>query len=84
MKTESFIRSRDEANEGQCECGNESVDAEFSTGGNQAEPSQLEGTRQEILAKGRGSKKRRKIAQDTEPEDVKRVADPIEPTKQNS
>lgn len=62
-KTESFIRSHDEANEVQCESGSESVDAEFSTGGNQAEPSQLEGTSQGILAKGRGSKKRRKIAQ---------------------
>ncbi|KAL8112080.1 hypothetical protein AgCh_019687 [Apium graveolens] len=81
-KTESFVRSQDEANEGQCESGNESVDAEFSTGGSQAEPSQ--GTAQGILAKGRGSKKRRKIAQDTEPDDIKRAADPVEPTKQHS
>ncbi|KAK1374504.1 transcription factor bHLH49-like [Heracleum sosnowskyi] len=84
-KTESFIRSHNEANEGQCESGNESVDAEFSTGGNLAEPSQLEGTAQGILAKTCGSKKRRKIAQqDTEPDDIKRAADPVEPTKHNS
>ncbi|KAK1374503.1 Transcription factor bHLH74-like [Heracleum sosnowskyi] len=38
----------------------------------------------EFLLKGRGSNKRRKIAQDTEPDDVKRAADPVEPTKHNS
>lgn len=62
-KTENFIRSHDEANQGQCESGNKSVDDEFSTGGNHAEPSQLVGTGQGCLAKGHGSKKRRKIVQ---------------------
>uniref|UniRef100_A0A166ECC6 BHLH domain-containing protein n=1 Tax=Daucus carota subsp. sativus TaxID=79200 RepID=A0A166ECC6_DAUCS len=62
-KTESFVRPHDEANEGPCESGSESVDAEYSTGANQAEPSQLDGTGQGFLAKGHGSKKRRKIAQ---------------------
>lgn len=61
-KSESFLRSHDEAKQGFRDSSN-SDEAEFSCGGGQEEPSVLDGKGEKITAKGHGSKKRKIIAQ---------------------
>nr|WIE96182.1 basic helix-loop-helix transcription factor [Loropetalum chinense var. rubrum] len=66
-RSESFVRSYDEAKQGVGVSGNESDEAEFSGGAGQEELCMLEGTGGEpSSAKGLGSKKRKRSGQDTE------------------
>lgn len=62
-RSESFMRSHDEAKQRLDVSGNESDEAEFSGSGGQEEPSMLEGTG--------GSKKRKRNVQDLELDQVK-------------
>ncbi|RVW21541.1 Transcription factor bHLH49 [Vitis vinifera] len=73
-KSESLVKSLEEAKQGIGVSGNESDEAEFSGGGGggQEEPSILEGTGGEPSSgKGLGSKKRKRSGQDPEIDQVK-------------
>lgn len=74
-KSESLVKSLEEAKQGIGVSGNESDEAEFSGGGGgggQEEPSILEGTGGEPSAgKGLGAKKRKRSGQDPEIDQVK-------------
>lgn len=59
-RSESLLRSHDEAKQGIDQSGNNSDEAEFSGAGGQDEPSVLEGTGGEPFAKGLDSKKRKR------------------------
>ena len=62
-KSESLVRSNEEAKQGTGDSGNESNEAEFSGGGDHDEPSALDGTGGEPSAKGLISKKRKRSVQ---------------------
>lgn len=64
-KSESLLRSHDEAKQGIGQSGNDSDEAEFSGAGGQDEPSVLEGTGGEPFSKGLDSKKRKRSGPDT-------------------
>ncbi|KAE8023079.1 hypothetical protein FH972_008828 [Carpinus fangiana] len=64
-RSESLLRSHDEAKQGIDQSGNNSDEAEFSGAGGQDEPSVLEGTGGEPFAKGLDSKKRKRSGPDT-------------------
>ncbi|XP_031278985.1 transcription factor bHLH49 isoform X1 [Pistacia vera] len=72
-KSESLVRSHEEAKQGVGVSGNESDEAEFSGGGGdgQDEPLALEGTGGEPSAKGLAAKKRKRNGQDTEPDQTR-------------
>ncbi|XWS64139.1 hypothetical protein CRYUN_Cryun06bG0161000 [Craigia yunnanensis] len=78
-KSESLVRSNEEAKQGTGGSGNESDEAEFSGGGGgQDEPSALDGTGGEPSAKGLSSKKRKRSVQDAEIDQAKEGQPPIE------
>ncbi|GAV59076.1 HLH domain-containing protein/PPR domain-containing protein/PPR_2 domain-containing protein/DYW_deaminase domain-containing protein, partial [Cephalotus follicularis] len=70
-KSESLVRSHDEAKRGFGGSGNESDEADFSGGGGEDEHSALEGTGGEPSAKSLGSKKRKRNGQGTELDQAK-------------
>uniref|UniRef100_A0A5B6Z6Z6 Putative transcription factor bHLH49 isoform X1 n=1 Tax=Davidia involucrata TaxID=16924 RepID=A0A5B6Z6Z6_DAVIN len=71
-KNESFVRSHNESKQGVGVSGNESDEAEFSSGGGEEEPSMLEGTGGEPSStKGLVSKKRKRSGQNTELDQIK-------------
>ncbi|XP_024934325.3 transcription factor bHLH49 isoform X1 [Ziziphus jujuba] len=85
-KSESLVRSHDEAKQGVGNggSGNESDEAEFS-GGGQEEPSMLEGHGGEPSAKGLGSKKRKRNGQDMDLDQAKGASQqPGESAKDNT
>ncbi|XVF03108.1 hypothetical protein REPUB_Repub04eG0232500 [Reevesia pubescens] len=81
-KSESLVRSNEEAKQGIAGSGNESDEAEFSGGaGGQDEPSALDGTGGEPSAKGLSSKKRKRIVQYAEVDQAKGGQPPVEAAK---
>ncbi|XP_065879857.1 transcription factor bHLH49 isoform X2 [Euphorbia lathyris] len=64
-RSDSLVRSHDEAKQGVGGSGNESEEAEFS-GGGQDDPSMLDGNGGELSAKSLGSKKRKRNGKDIE------------------
>ncbi|KAL1807839.1 hypothetical protein ACET3Z_024829 [Daucus carota] len=81
-RSNSFLRSNDQAKQALCEPGNESDEAEFSGGGAQAEPSALGsgGT----PAKTHGFKKRKRIGQESELDQVRGASVTPEATNDDS
>ncbi|KAF3432255.1 hypothetical protein FNV43_RR26994 [Rhamnella rubrinervis] len=85
-KSESLVKSHDEAKQGVGNggSGNESDEAEFS-GGGQEEPSMLEGPGGAPSTKGLGSKKRKRNGQDTDLDQPKGASQhPGESAKDNT
>ncbi|KAL8121000.1 transcription factor bHLH49 isoform X2 [Apium graveolens] len=80
-RNNSFLRSNDTEKQALCEAGVESEEAEFSSGGAQAEPSALSGG---TPAKTLGLKKRKIIDQDTELDQERGTSNTPEATMDNS
>ncbi|OMO72213.1 hypothetical protein COLO4_27772 [Corchorus olitorius] len=84
-RSESLVRSNEEAKQGTGGSGNESDEAEFSGGGaGQDEPSPMDGTGGEPSAKSLSSKKRKRSVQDTEAGQAKGGQPPVEASKDNT
>ncbi|XP_012080486.1 transcription factor bHLH49 isoform X2 [Jatropha curcas] len=83
-RSESLVRSHDEAKQAVGGSGNDSEEAEFSGGGHQDEPSMLEGNGGELSAKSFGSKKRKTNGQDTELDQTKGSQQSVEAAKDNT
>ncbi|GMI87542.1 CIB1 Like protein 1 [Hibiscus trionum] len=81
-RSESLVRSNEEANQGNGGSGNESNEAESSGGvGGQDESSAVDGTSSEPSAKGVSSKKRKRSIQDAEIDQAKGSQSPVEAAK---
>ncbi|XWS69570.1 hypothetical protein CRYUN_Cryun04dG0190500 [Craigia yunnanensis] len=82
-KSESLVRSNEEAKQGTGGSGNESDEAEFSGGGGggQDEPSALDGRGGERSAKGLSLKKRKRSVQDAEIDQAKGGQPTVEAAK---
>eukprot|EP00257_Ricinus_communis_P014388 XP_015572050.1 transcription factor bHLH49 isoform X2 [Ricinus communis] len=82
-KSDSLVRSNDEAKQGAGGSGDESEEAEFSGGGGQEEASTLEGNGMELSAKSLGLKKRKRNGQDIELDQAKGNLQSVEAAKDN-
>ncbi|GMJ04584.1 CIB1 Like protein 1 [Hibiscus trionum] len=81
-RSESLVRSNEEAKQGNGGSGNDSNEAESSDGvGGQDEPSALHGIRCELSAKGVSSKKRKRSMQDAQIDQAKGSQSPVEDAK---
>ncbi|XP_038693566.1 transcription factor bHLH49-like isoform X2 [Tripterygium wilfordii] len=83
-RSESLVRSHDEAKQGVAGSGNDSDDAEFSGQGGQEESTMLEGAAGEASAKGISSRKKKRNWQDMELDQARGVQQNLETAKGNS